>query len=103
MRKFFHRLKISQKLMLISFLFMIPDSVLLCLFLITINANIQFAQWEQYGNAYQRPLETLLEDLPNHLLLLRKSATGSNRTSELSGLEKQIDQALSALEDEDNR
>jgi len=103
MRKFFHRLKISQKLMLISFLFMIPDSVLLCLFLITINANIQFAQWEQYGNEYQRPLETLLEDFPNHFLLARQLAAEPKRTSELSHLEARIDQALSKLEEEDQR
>ena len=61
MVKLFHRLRVSQKLMLISIFFLIPDSVLVTLFLFSINDNIRFARWEQHGNAYQRPLEQLLE------------------------------------------
>ena len=59
----FQRQKVSHKLMLISIFFIIPDSVLLCLFLSSINENIHFAQWEKYGNEYQRPLEELLDQL----------------------------------------
>ena len=99
MLRFFQGLKVSQKLMLISVLFMIPDMVLLCLFLTSINANIHFAQWEQYGNEYQRPLEVLLEYLPNHLLLARQSvAHASHPTAGLTNLQARIDRALLALE-----
>lgn len=66
MFRFFHRLKVSQKLGLISVLFLIPDTVLLCLFLISINSFIRFAEWEKRGNRYQRPLEILLEEIPRH-------------------------------------
>src|SRR5580658_457277 len=66
MRRWFHNLKISHKLMLISILFVMPDSVMLYLFITAINANIQFARLEQKGNEYQRPLEDLLELIPQH-------------------------------------
>lgn len=99
---FFHRLKVSQKLALISVLFMIPDTVLLCLFLISINENIHFARWERYGNEYQRPLEQLLQYLPDHLLIARRPAAGRNRRSaELAATGAHIDAALLALEKTD--
>lgn len=102
MLRFFHRLKVSQKLALISVLFMIPDSVLLCLFLVTINENIHFARWEQLGNEYQRPLEKLLQDLPDHLLLARlPPGERSRRDAELARLETRIDLTLRALEQTD--
>jgi PAS domain S-box-containing protein len=104
MLNFFHRLKVSQKLMLISVFFMIPDTVLLCLFLLSINDNIRFAQSEQRGNEYQRPLEDLLWHLPDHLLLARRSADGPNPPeAELAMTQARIDQALAALEAVDAR
>lgn len=103
MVRFFHRLKVSQKLMLISILFMIPDSVLLCLFLISINANIQFARLEEYGNEYQRPLEDLLEALPNHYLIPLLGSESRSKAVDLQAQEERIDRALLKLEAEDSR
>ncbi len=68
MRGFLQRLKVSQKLALISVFFLIPDSVLLCLFLFSINDNIRFASQERHGLEFQRPLESLLEAIPAHHL-----------------------------------
>ena len=68
-----HSLKVTQKLMLISSIFVVPDLILLCLFLLNINASIQFAAYEQQGNAYQQPLQRLLETLPEHALALQRS------------------------------
>lgn len=102
MLRFFHRLKVSQKLMLISVFFMIPDTVLLCLFLFSINDNIRFAEWEKYGNEYQRPLENLLEHLPNHLLIARRSNVDqSPHSTELATIQEQIDLGLRTLETTD--
>jgi len=95
MLQFFHRLRISQKLTLISILFMIPDSVLLCLFLLSINDNIHFARWEKLGNQYQRPLEALMQLLPEHLLAA--SALPANR-ADLAKLESRIDRTVAELE-----
>lgn len=104
MRKFLQRLKVSHKLMLISIFFMIPDSVLLCLFLVSINANINFARWEKYGNEYQRPLEALLRRFPEHLWASLRAREGGARTSpEMSELEGMVNSELRTLEAEDSR
>ena len=47
MVKKFHSLKVSQKLMLVSVFFMLPDSIMLYLFITGINENIHFGQLEQ--------------------------------------------------------
>jgi PAS domain S-box-containing protein len=96
--RFFHRLKVSQKLMLISVLFMIPDTVLLCLFLFSINANIKFARWEKYGNEYQTPLEELLQLIPQHFLQSQVGLGGDEKQ-----IERKIDAALEALASVDQR
>ncbi len=84
--------------MLISVLFMIPDTVLLSLFLFSINANIRFATWEKYGNEYQAPLEELLELIPEHAI------RGSGRSDpETRTLEGRIDHALEKLSEVNDR
>ena len=72
MFKWFHNLRVAQKLMLISFVFVIPDSVMLYLFITSINENIHFARLEQVGNEYQRPLEHLLDLIPQQRLDARR-------------------------------
>ena len=104
MLRFFHRLKVSQKLMMISVLFMIPDSVLLCLFLFSINANIRFARWEEYGNEYQRPLEELLSQLMEHEALLREKPAGAAKAlADLAKTQANIDQSFGILEETDRK
>ena len=50
MIKWFHSLKIAHKLALVSVIFMIPDSIMLYLFITSINQNITAARLEQVGN-----------------------------------------------------
>ena len=76
MRKWFQNLKIAQKLMLISIFFVLPDSVMLYLFITAINDNIDVARLEQKGNQYQRPLEELLEEFPQHGRLAQQILEG---------------------------
>src|SRR5580692_875187 len=96
LKKWFTRLKVSQKLMLISVFFMLPDSIMLYLFITSINENINFAKLEQVGNRYQRPLERLLELVPQHRLLARAGRSADTRR-ELAAKEEQIDEAFQAL------
>ena len=63
MKKWFLSRKVSQKLMLISIFFVMPDSLMLYLFITGINENIRFAQLEKKGNEYQRPLEELAQEI----------------------------------------
>ena len=92
---FFHRLSVSQKLALISIVFMIPDSVLLTLFLVSNHENVHFARLEQSGNAYQRPLESLLEGVSHHAAV---TASGSPEGSPaVRGVEEEIERAFGDL------
>lgn len=84
--------------MLISVFFMIPDTVLLLLFLFSINANIQFARLETYGNQYQRSLEAVFELLPGHFQAVRGGAA-----AEQTRLAGELDRALADLAQTDER
>ena len=104
MRRWFHNLKVSQKLMLISIFFVMPDSVMLYLFITGINANIQFARMEQKGNQYQRPLEELLELLPQDRQIAGRALAGqSAAVGELPKKQAEIDSTFNALEEVDSR
>ena len=99
MKKWFLSRKVSQKLMLISIFFVMPDSLMLYLFITGINENIRFAQLEKKGNEYQRPLEELLEFLPQHRRMAQRALRGEPRIlQQLSGRQTQIEAAFEALE-----
>jgi len=95
---------VSQKLMLISIFFVMPDSVMLYFFITGINANIQFARLEQKGNEYQRPLEDLLELIPQHGQLAQRALGGQQLAKEeLPTKEAQIEKTFDTLEAVDAR
>ncbi|HEY8748523.1 MAG TPA: response regulator [Tepidisphaeraceae bacterium] len=99
MLTWFHNLKIAHKLALISVLFMVPDSIMLYLFITSINENIHFARLEQVGNEYQRPLESLLDLVLKHRLEAR-SGPGQAGLSEVEG---RIDLMFAKLQEVDSR
>jgi signal transduction histidine kinase len=66
MDQLLQRLGVSHRLGLISILFLIPDGVLLTLFVVAINGHIDFANLERKGNQFQAPLEELLRLIPEH-------------------------------------
>lgn len=91
-------MKVWQKLTLISLSFSLPLAVLLSLLIRGINADIHFARLERSGNAYQRPLELLLEYLPQHQRLAQQAPQGAPPLREaLSKSQARIDQAFEAL------
>ncbi len=93
-----HGLPVSQKLALIGVFFMIPDSIMLYLFVTTINANIGVARLEQVGDEYQRPLARLLDLVPRHRILTREALVGdADARAELPGVAARIDAAFDAL------
>ena len=104
MRRWFNSLKVSHKLMLISIFFLMPDSVMLYLFVSGVNDNIRFAALEMSGNEYQRPLERLLELIPQHRLLAEQARQGNPQArSQLPSKEAQIDAAFVTLAEVDSR
>ena len=99
MRKWFQNLKIAQKLMLISIFFVLPDSVMLYLFITAINDNIDVARLEQKGNVYQRPLEELLEAFPQHQQLAQQLLEGHPELrAQLDKKAAEIDASFHTLE-----
>jgi PAS domain S-box-containing protein len=98
MRQWFNSLKVSHKLMMISIFFLMPDSIMLFLFISGINQNIRFARLEMKGNEYQRPLERLLELIPQHRLLAERTVEGDQRAqNQLAAKEAEIDAAFNTL------
>lgn len=98
MKKWFSNLKVSQKLALISIFFVLPDSVMLYLFITAINDSITFARMEQKGNQYQRPLEELLELVPQHRQLAQRAVEGdSGAHTAMARKAAQIDAAFNEL------
>ncbi|MEI9895690.1 MAG: hypothetical protein WDN28_17830 [Chthoniobacter sp.] len=104
MKKWFSNLKVSQKLMLISVFFVLPDSVMLYLFITAINDSINFARMEQKGNQYQRPLEELLELIPQHRQFAQQALDGEPHAREaMARKAAQIDAAFQELKEVDGQ
>jgi PAS domain S-box-containing protein len=102
--QWFQNLKVAQKLALISIFFVMPDSVMLYLFITGINANIEFARLEQKGIEYQRPLETLLELIPEHRLLVQRTLNGHPAApGQIAAKQAEIEAAFDNLEAVDVR
>ncbi len=96
---FLKRTTISYRLLLVSASFALPIGVMLWLIVSGINANIHFAQWEKYGNEYQRPLERLLENIPQHRALALRALAGDKAALEqLPAAQAGIASAFAALD-----
>ncbi len=104
MLNWFQKLKVSHKLMLISIFFVLPDSVMLYLFITAINDNIHFAEMESKGNEYQRPLEELLELIPQHRLLVQRALAGDTKSRvQMDKKQREIEAAFQRLGEVDGR
>ena len=68
MRSLIGHLRIATRLQLVSVAFTLPMAVMIYLLVSTINKDIAFSELELEGNAYQRPLEVLLDTVSEHRL-----------------------------------
>jgi C4-dicarboxylate-specific signal transduction histidine kinase len=106
-KTWFRNLKVSQKLMLITVFFVMPDSLMFYFFITGMNANIRFAELEMKGNQYQRPLEELLKLIPEHRMLAEQAARDVARDAipagDLPDMQRRIGAAFDALEAVDAR
>ena len=99
MNKILGRLKLWQKIVVIICTFTLPFGVLGVFVFQGYQKDIGFAQLEKCGNEYQRPLEELLELLPQHqVLLTRYLGSEKELKSELAGKAAQLDKAFDHLE-----
>jgi PAS domain S-box-containing protein len=94
-----NRLKYPQKFVLISLLFALPLALVMISLMREINYKIEFAQKEIYGNAYLRPLRSMLEhSLENQIAVDEYLNGDSSLAEELSSNQAKIDQDLAMLE-----
>lgn len=99
MSRFLETMRISRRLGLIGVAYTLPIAVLLYFVVDGINADIRFSQFELHGNAYQRALEDLLENLGEHQALAKRSLSGEKELgTQLAARADQIDQAFDRLE-----
>src|SRR5579862_2885826 len=66
------RMAIRKKLILIALAFTLPAAVMLFFIIRAANKEIEFSEMEKIGLAFQRPLEDLLEAIPQHMQLSRR-------------------------------
>jgi len=90
---------VGRKLTAIYIAFCVPIAVLLYLLVAEKNIAINFARKEMYGNAYLRPLQRLMQHVPQHKALAHRHRRGDPAAREaLLSLQPQIEQDLAALE-----
>ncbi len=98
MMSLLNTMKISNRVLLISLVFTLPIAVLFYLMVSGFDENIEFGHYEQAGNAFQRPLEDLLNYVHGHKALAGHLLAGQiGAKEELSSLEQRIDAAVNAL------
>lgn len=102
---FFDGFKISGKLSMICASFALPIAVLLYLMIAGINYNIRFAALEYQGGVYQRPLERLLQLIPDSQFLASRALDEKTPKLEELVLERAaaIDKSFADLEEADRR
>jgi Methyl-accepting chemotaxis protein (MCP) signalling domain len=99
MRSWLNRKKISARLLMISAAFALPIAVMGYLITSRINEDIEFNSLERDGNAYQRPLVSLLQLIPEHRSLAFRLIAGETRVKgEVEAKQTEITGAFDALQ-----
>src|SRR5688572_30844951 len=92
------RLTITHRLIAACLVISLPLVAITVFLIVTsINKDIDFGRWEKMGNHYQRPLERLLELLPEHAALSQRSAADGSVEPQRAAIAAQIDNAFSEL------
>jgi len=94
-----NRLKYPQKFVLISLLFTLPLALVMTSLIREINSRIEFAQKEIYGDAYLRPLRSMLEHtLENKMLADNYLSGDASLEEQLLTNQAKIEQDFEVLE-----
>ncbi|MEQ1858305.1 MAG: PAS domain S-box protein [Chthoniobacteraceae bacterium] len=97
MKRWFSGLSVPGQLRLILVFLILPNVLMLYFFVTGINANIRFAELEQKGSEFQRPLEDLLELIPQHGRLSEQVSRDAPTSPELVVKQRKIDSAMTTL------
>ncbi len=101
MKQFLNSLKVSHQIILIAAIFTVPMALAAFYFVAAgINKDIDTARLELQGDAFQRPLETLLWKISDHGRLVRRRLAGESAVSaDIDATEREIDNAWKELDD----
>lgn len=104
MFRLLNRMKVWKKLLLICASFTFPIAGIYYLIITNADENVAIAQTEQAGNAFERPLVDLLNFVHRHKIAADRVLDGDvSANEELSSIQFQVDNAISALEELNNR
>ncbi|MGE0546215.1 MAG: methyl-accepting chemotaxis protein [Kofleriaceae bacterium] len=92
-----NRLRIWQKLFVVGLMFLVPLGVTTFFLLDEKRIKIDFARQELYGDEYLRPCARLLENAVRHRSLSRRAARGEATGTELTDVQRRIDNAIAEL------
>ena len=92
MRRLIERIRIGRRLALVSVAFTLPMIVMIAIIVSTINKDLRFSQLELEGDAYQRPLEALLDAVSEHRLFgtADSAARADKAFAELAGEQARV-------------
>ena len=94
----------GSKIAAICTLFVVPFPVCIYLILAAYTENVNTARLEQHGNAYQRPLIRILEQLPHHRDFASQLLQGNkSAASQVAEMQKRINIAMEALREVDGQ
>ena len=91
-------LKLWQRVLIVAATSSLPLLVIACYLInVSVSKDIRFTVLESEGNAFQRPLEELLDLLPRYQAATREVLAGQAAAATRADLQRQIDAAAAAL------
>src|SRR5205085_7768474 len=91
------RLSLVVKIATVGGVFLLPIVVLLYAVVERVNGDITFSTLEFDGNAYQRPVEQILDGVQQHQLLLSGCATGADCSAKVTRAAADVASGFGAL------
>ncbi len=96
--------RISSKLAIVGLSFTLPIATMLSLMIADKQKDITFSYLETLGNAYQKPLEGVMESLSTHRLLVQRANFGDAESEkQLAAIRQTIESRLQILNEVDKK
>jgi sigma-B regulation protein RsbU (phosphoserine phosphatase) len=98
-----NKLKYPQKFILISFIFIIPLSLMMYLLISEVQSRIDFAADEKLGNTYLRPLRQIYPKVYQAQLLIANPNFSPQDQTQLEKIQVEIENQIKILDEIDQK
>ncbi|OIP72311.1 MAG: hypothetical protein AUK43_03610 [Oscillatoriales cyanobacterium CG2_30_40_61] len=98
-----NKLKYPQKFILISFIFIIPLSLMMYLLISEVQSRIDFAVHEKLGNTYLRPLRQIYPQVYQAQLLMANPNFSPEDQTQLEKIKVEIQKQINILDEIDQK